>query len=155
MNESSDNKTDITFELRTVTNLRRSIKEKCHCSHVWYYSHVRYCLCYYSWHCSHRRIDDVALTDEVSQFYWTKILMYCWLVTWQHVIGSKITCMVHAYIQDYFQRNRITVQAGWLFKLRGQTVSLFKLRTIDWWRGAILSVQTVFNPMAMIYSMYL
>ena len=28
MNESSDSKTDITFELRTVENLRRSIKGK-------------------------------------------------------------------------------------------------------------------------------
>ena len=28
MNERSDGKTDITFELRTVQNLRKSIKEK-------------------------------------------------------------------------------------------------------------------------------
>ena len=40
---------------------------------------LRYCLRYYS----HRRIDDVALTDNValtddmSRFYWTKIFMYC------------------------------------------------------------------------------
>ena len=34
MNERSDGKTDITFELRTVENLRRSIKGKMACSHV-------------------------------------------------------------------------------------------------------------------------
>ena len=86
---------------------------------MWYYSHVRYCLRYCSRHYSHRRInemaltDDVALTDEVSRFYWTKILTYCWSVTWQHISGPKIVRILHAYTQDNLQPNRVTVQTVW------------------------------------------
>ena len=87
--------------------------KKWHCSHVQYYSHVRYCLRYCLRHCSYRRIDDmsltddVALTDKVSRFYWTKIFIYCWSVTWQHVSELKIARTVHAYTQEYFQPNRM------------------------------------------------
>ena len=31
---------------------------------------------------------------------------------WQHVSGPKFARTVHAYTYDYFQPNRITVQAG-------------------------------------------
>ena len=44
--------------------------------------------------------------------------------------------------------NRVTVQTAYCSRV-------LLTRTVDWWCGAILSVQTVFNPMAMIYSMYL
>ena len=165
MNERSYSKTNITFEFRTIENLRRRIKEKLHCSHVRYYSHVWYCLRYCSWHCSHIRIDVVALTDKVSRYCLTKILMYCLSVMWQHVSGPKITRTVHAYTQDYFQPNCITVQTASLFKLchySNHVVKpchcsnrVVKLRTVDWWHGAILTVQNIFDPMAIIYLMYL
>ena len=89
-----------------------------------------------------------------------KILMHCWSVTWQHVIGPKIARTVHAYTLDYFQPNCVTVQAGWLFKPRGQTVSLFKPRgqsAYCWlmtWRNPERPFY-FFNLMAMIYLMYL
>ena len=175
MNEKSDSKTDITFELKTVENLRRSIKGKmslftCMTLFTCTILSMLLFMILFSTLFTHtkrsRGIDRWCGID-----WWgvmiplEKILMHCWSVTWQHVSGPKITRTVHAYTQDYFQPNRVSVQAGWLFKPRGQTVSLFKLRgqtvslfkprTVDWWRGAILSIQTIFNLMAMIYSMYL
>ena len=80
MNERSDSKTDITFELRTVENLSKSIKGK---MALFTCTVLFPCSRYYSPHCSHIWNDDVTLTDdvtlndEVSRFYWTKILMYC------------------------------------------------------------------------------
>ena len=59
---------------------------------------------------SHRRNDDVALTDEVSRSCWTKILMYCWSMTWQYINVPKISRMVHALHRIIFN----------------QTASLFK-----------------------------
>ena len=59
-------------------------KEKWHCSHV------RYCLRYYLRHYLHRRINDVALTDEVSWFCWTKILMHCWWWRGNILVDKKI-----------------------------------------------------------------
>ena len=119
---------DITFELRMVENFKRSLKGKMTLFTCTYYSYVRYCIRYYSRHCSHRRIDDVALTDdvalidEVSRSCSTKIFMHCWLVTWQHVNRPKIARTVHAYTQDYFQLNCVTIQTVSLFKPRGKTV---------------------------------
>ena len=155
MNDKTDGKTYITFELRIVENLRRSIKGKMSlftCTTLFTCTILSMLL--FTTLFTHterwRGIDWWGVTILLD-----KILIHCWLVTWQHVSGPKIAHTVHAYTHDYFQPNHVTVQANWLFKPRGQTVSLFKPRTIDWWRSAILSVQTVFNPMAMIYSMYL
>ncbi|KAH9649618.1 hypothetical protein KPL70_026045 [Citrus sinensis] len=65
MNERSDSKTDITFELKTVENLRRIIKGKISLLYVQYYSHVWYYPCYCSRRCSHIRNDDMTFTDDV------------------------------------------------------------------------------------------
>ena len=121
MNKRSNSKTDITFELRTVENLKRRIKGKMTLFTCVAQFTLQYCLHYCLRHYSHRRIDDVALTDnvaltdEVSWFYWIKILMYCWSVTWQHISGPKIVRTVHAYTQDILQ------QTALLFKPCGQT----------------------------------
>ena len=99
-------------------------KEKCHCSHA------QYCLRYCSRHCSHRRIDDVALTDDVtltdelSWSYWTKILMHCWSMTWQHISRPKISRTVHALYRIIFN------QTASLFK-PGQTMLLFKCTVLS------------------------
>ena len=118
MNKRSDGKTDITFELRTVANLRRSIKGKMTLFTCTYYLRVRYCSRYCSRHCSHRRIDDVALTDdveltddvaltdEVSRSCWTKLLMYCWW-SWQHISGRKISRTVHASHRIIFNQTAL------------------------------------------------
>ena len=69
-----------------------------------------------------------------------------------YISGRKISRTVHASYKIIFN------QTASLFN-PGQTVLLFihvvKPLTVDWWRGEILSVQTVFNPMSTIYSMYL
>ena len=147
MNERSDDKTDITFELRIVENLRRSTKGK---MSLFIYTVLFTCtvlsillfttlFTYPKWWCG---INWWGVTIPLE-----KILVHCWSVTWQHVSGPKIVRMVHAYSQDYFQPNRIIIQAG--------SSRMVKPRTIDRWRGAILSVQIVFNLIVMIYSMYL
>ena len=169
MNEKSDGKTDITFELRKVKNLRRSIKGKMllftctvllTCTILSMLLSMILFTTLFTTLFTHterwRGIDRWCGIDwwDVTILL-DKVYIHCWSVTWRHVSGPKIASTVHAYTQDYFQPNCVTVQAGWLFKPCGQTVSLFKPRTIDWWRGAILSVQTFFNSMAMVYLMYL
>ena len=59
---------------------------------------------------------------EVSRFYLTKILMHCWLVTWQHVSGPKQLHVRYMHIHKI-----IFNQTALLFK-SGQTVLLFKPR---------------------------
>ena len=164
MNERLDSKTDITFELRTVENLKRSIKGK---MSLFTYTVLFTCtllsmllfMTLFTYTKRWRGIDRWCGID-----WWgvtillDKILLHCWSMTWQHVSGPKIVRTVHAYTQDYFQPNRVTVQTASLFKLRGQTMycsnRVVKPRTVDWWRDTILSVWNVFNPMTMIYSMY-
>ena len=69
MNERSDSKTDISFELRTVENLRKNIKGKMalFTCMVLFTCTVLSMLLFTNY--SQIRIDDVALTDEVSRSY--------------------------------------------------------------------------------------
>ena len=100
--------------------------------------------------------DDVALTDEVSRFYWTKFL--CTVDRW---CGS-ISVDKKLYVQYMYIHRIIFNQTASLFKPHHYSNCVVKSchysnrvvkpRTIDWWRGAILSVQNIFNPMAMIYT---
>ena len=160
MNEKSDDKTDITFELMTVENLRRSIKGKMSlftCTTLFTYT-ILSMLLFTTLFTHTERWRGIDRWCDIDWWGVTILLdnLYTLLIgDVVHVSGLKIARTVDAYTHDYFQPNWVTVQVGWLFKPRGQTVSLFKPRTVDWWRGAILNVQTVFNPMAMIYSMYL
>ena len=165
MNERSYSKTDINFELRTVENFWRSIKEKltlftCTILFICTILSMLLFTTLFIYTERWRGIDQWCDSD-----WWgvtillDKILMHCWSVTWQHVSGQKIVCTVHAYTQDYLQPNCVIIQTASLFKPRDQIVycsnHMVKSRTVDWWHGAILSVQNIFNPMAMIYSVYL
>lgn len=111
-------------------------------------------------------VHDTVHIDGSMMWHWP--MMWHWLMRCHDPVGLKFLCTVDGDVAayqwtknlaygtcitlDYFQPNRISVHPS-------QTVLLFihvvKPRTVDWRRGAIMSVQTVFNPMAMIYSMYL
>ena len=150
MNEKSDGKTDITFELKTVENLRKSIKGKMSlltCTALFTYMVLFTCTALFA--CT-ALFTCTILSMLLSMILFThterwrglyrwcgidwwgvtiildKIYIHCWSVMWQHVSWPKIARTVHVYTQDYFQPNRVTVQTGWLFKPRGQTVLLFK-----------------------------
>ena len=77
MNERSNSKTYITFELKTVENLRRSIKGKMALFTCTILSMLLFTTLSYIWNDDVALTDDVALNNEVSRFYCTKILMYC------------------------------------------------------------------------------
>ena len=137
MNEKSDSKTDITFELKTVENLR-SMKAKMSLF-TWtilftctilsillfttLFTHTEWWRCIDRW-CG---IDWWGVSILLD-----KICIYCWSVTWQHVSWPKIVRTVHAYTQDYFQPNRVTVHAGWLFKPCHCLNCMVKPCTVDW-----------------------
>ena len=131
MNKRSDNKTNITFELKTVENLRRSIKWKMTlftCTVVFTYT-VLSMLVFTTLFTHTERWRGIDQWYGIDWWCVTilldKILMHCWSVMWQHVSGPKIVLTVHVYTRDYLQPNCITIQITWsnrvLFKLHGQT----------------------------------
>ena len=69
---------------------------------------LRYC----SRYCSHRQIDDVALTNEVSRSCWTKILMHYLIDDVATYQWTKNLAYGTCITQDYFQPNSVTVQPG-------------------------------------------
>ena len=121
MNERSNSKTDITFELKTVENLRRSIKGKWHCSYVCYYSHIRYCPCY----CSH-----TVHTYGMMTWHWP--ITWHWPMRCYDPIELKFLCTVDRWRSSMLVDQKSCVrymhihminynQSASLFKPRGQT----------------------------------
>ena len=134
-----------------LKTLRVVSKEKWYYSHIRYYLHVLYCLV---------TIHDTIHIDESMMWHW---LMRC-----HDPIRLKFLCTV-----DWWRGNTVDQKSQvrymhhtWLFSTKLHHCSsrvkpcycsnyVVKPHTVDWWRGAILNVQTIFNLMAMIYSMYL
>ena len=111
-------------------------------------------------------VHDTVHIDGSMAWHWP--MMWHWLMRCHDLVRLKFLCTVDgdvaAYLwtknlaygtcitQDYFQPNRVTVQS-WV-KPCYCSNSVVKPRTVNWWRGAILSIQNIFNLMAMIYSIY-
>ena len=108
--------------------------------------------------------------DGLMTWHWP--MMWHWLMRCHDPIGLKFLCTVDRWRGSISVDKKSHVRYMQHRIIFNQTASLFTrvkpcycssawsnrvlfTRTVDWWRGAILSVQTVFNPMAMIYSMYL
>ena len=148
MNERSNRKTDITFELKTVENLRRSIKGR---------TSLFTCTVLFT-------VYDTIHIDGSMTWYWP--MMWHWLMRCHDSIGLKFLYNVDRWRGSISVDKKLCVRYMHIHKITyKQTASLFKLchcsncvvkpRTIDWWRGTILSVRNIFNLIAIIYSMYL
>ena len=137
MNERSNGKTDITFKLRTVENLRRNIKGKISLftctvlSLLLFTSLLTYTDQWYG-------IDRWCGID-----WWgvmiplEKILMHYWSVTWQHVSGPKNcsygTC-IYTWLfstKSRYCSSRLTVQTSWSNRVTVQTASSNRVLLTD------------------------
>ena len=101
---------------------------------------------------SHRRINDVALTDDG---HWS--MMWHWLMKCHDPVGLKFLCTVDWWRGSISvdQKSRVWyMHYIGLFSTKSRHCSsrvkpcyysnrVVKPRTVDWWRGAILRVQII------------
>ena len=151
MNERSDSKTNITFELRIVENLRRSIKGQ-----------MALFTCMVLFTCT-------VLSMILFTMTWHWSMTWHWPMKYHDPIRLKFLCTIDRWRGSMLVDWKSCIRYMHIHRIiYNQTALLFKPPHCSYsvtiqtaWsnrvlltRGAILRVQIVFNPTTMIYSMY-